>query len=73
MFSLINSFQTGLPGYSLKKLMDYYDVEEDEDHDALEDSYNLRAVVREARPHGCSFGWYNDFLMSGYKPVDHFL
>ena len=63
-----------MPGYSLQKLMAYFDVDdEDDDHDALEDSYNLREVVRNARPEGCSFGWYTDFLMSGYKSTSHFL
>ena len=63
-----------MPGYSLQKLMAYFDVDdEDDDHDALEDSYNLRNVVWNARPSGGSHGWYSGLLMAGFKSTRNLL
>ena len=65
---------TGLKGYSLSKLMRRFNVDDELNHDALDDAYNLLALVRQARPKtDKKFKWYDDFLMSSYKPTSWFL
>jgi hypothetical protein len=62
-----------LEGYSLSKLLKAFSIDDEVDQDAFEDTYNLRKLVSNARPKGESFKWYNEFLMSSYKPTSYFL
>ena len=62
-----------MPGYSLQNLMSRFNVVANTNHDALEDSYNLRNVVWNARPSGGSHGWYSGLLMAGFKSTRNLL
>jgi hypothetical protein len=64
---------SGLDRYRLGALKDTFGFPEDVSHDALDDANDLLSLVRAARPEGCSFSWYNKFLMSAFKPISHFL
>ncbi len=48
-------------------------MDDEVDQDVIKDTYVLRDLVRNARPKGESFKWFNDFLMTSYKPTSYFL
>ena len=47
--------------------MEEFELDSTDSTDGLENAFDLRLLVRNARPEHASFGWYSDFLMSGYK------
>ncbi len=59
--------------YRLGALKDTFGFPEEVSHDALDDAYDLRDLVRAAKPEGKSRRWNRDFLMSAFKDVSHFL
>ena len=62
----------GLKGYSLKKLLEAFDTDDEVSHDAFDDAVDLLHLVRKARPKEASLMWYRDFLMTAHKYTDYF-